>query len=162
MDDLLREEMITMSECTPERVEYRDAGTGGSLVPSSPPTRLEVLHQQAVIAAEIMFYVVLRRCRKGGYPYGTHHPGNACGQLIREAGDDYSIGDAALIARTYMERYNELRRRQILPELSVVEVVKGLDWVMPKASAEMVQQIQEALLRWSDENRRRALKDVSE
>ncbi|WP_181276508.1 hypothetical protein [Brevibacterium oceani] len=60
-----------------------------------------------------------------------------------------------------MERYNELRRRQILPELTVVEVVKGLDWVMPGAPAEMVEQIQETLMRWSEEHQRRALKDLT-
>ncbi|TSI14077.1 hypothetical protein [Brevibacterium aurantiacum] len=108
-----------------------------------------------------MFYEVLRKYREGNYPYGTHHPGTACGQLIREAAESYSIGEATLIARTYMGRYNELRRRQVLPELTVVELVKGLDWVMPDAPAEMIKQIQETILRWSEEHQRLALKDSS-
>lgn len=150
-----------MCEHAPERVNYANTSNGESLVRRPPPTRLETLHQQAGIAAEVMFYEVLRKHREGGYPYGTHHPGTACGRLIRAAAKNYSIGEATLVARTYMGRYNELRRRQILPELSVVEIVKGLDWVMPDAPAEIVEQIQETLLRWSDEHRRRALKDSS-
>ena len=150
-----------MCKHTPERLNHANTSNGQSLVRRPPLTRLEELHQQAGIAAEVMFYEVLRKHREGDYPYGTHHPGTAGGRLIQEAAQSYSIGDATLIARTYMERYNELRRRQILPELSVVEIVKGLDWVMPNASAEMVEHIQEALLRWSEEHRRRALKDSS-
>lgn len=148
-----------MCEHAPERVNYANTCNSESLVRRPPPTRLETLHQQASIAAEVMFYEVLRKHREGGYPYGTHHPGTACGRLIREAAQSYSIGEATLVARTYQGRYNELRRRQILPELSVVEIIKGLDWVMPETSAETVKQIQDTLLRWSEEHRQRPLKD---
>ncbi len=150
-----------MCEHAPERVNYANTSNRESLVRRPPLTRLEELHQQAATAAEVMFYEVLRKHREGVYPYGTHHPGTACGRLIREAAENHSIGQAALVARAYMERYNELRRRQILPELTVVEVVKGLDWVMPGAPAEMVEQIQETLMRWSEEHQRRALKDLT-
>ncbi|WP_181272573.1 hypothetical protein [Brevibacterium sediminis] len=150
-----------MREQTPERVNYANTTNSESLVRTPPATRLETLHQQAGIAAEVMFYEVLFKYREEVYPYGTHHPGTECGRLIREAAQSYSIGEATLVARTYMGRYNELRRRQILPELSVVEVVKGLDWVMPDAPAETIKQIQETLLRWSEKHRRRVLKEPS-
>jgi len=153
--------MTTMREQTPERINYANTTNDESLICGPPATRLETLHQRAGIAAEAMFYGVLAKYRDGAYPYGTHHPGTACGRVIREAAQSYSISEATLVARTYMGRYNELRRRQMLPELSVVEVAKGLDWVMPATPAETVKQIQETLLRWSEEHRRRVLKDSS-